>query len=299
MKKYLTQWFDKNQLNVKNVYIALFISIVALGCNKHKPEKNQEPLARVYDKYLYVSDIAGLINDETTPEDSARIVSEYIDNWVRQNLILRVAEDNLQSALANINKQAEAYKESLIIYAYERQWLAENLDTIVVEDSIKSYFERNKKDFTLKTDIYQLAYAVSPRSNKTADSIQYWFSRGLEKYRYPIERYCAANCERFSLNTQIWLSEDDLFKLLPYDMYSGGRFRTKSPITYSDTSSRYFVKVEDFHLAGDIGPYEYLKEGIKNIIINKRKKDLLDKTYQDIYTEGLKRDNAEYLKKEQ
>jgi hypothetical protein len=286
-------------LKFTNVYIALFLSIVALGCNKHKPEKNQEPLARVYDKYLYVSDIEGLINEKTSPEDSARIVSEYIDNWVRQNLILRVAEDNLQSALANINKQSEAYKESLIIYAYERQWLAENLDTVVVEDSIKSYFESNKKDFTLKSDIYKLAYAVTPAANKTADSIQFWFSRGIEKYQYPIERYCAANCDRFSINRQVWLNEDDLFQLLPYDMYAGGRFRTKGVVTHRDTVSRYFVKVEDFHMAGEIGPYDYLREGIKDIIINKRKMALLDKTYKDIYSEGLKRNNAEFIKKEE
>jgi hypothetical protein len=167
-------------LSLKNVYIALVLSTVVLGCNRHKPEKDQEPLARVYDKYLYVADIQGLINDKTSPEDSARIVSEYVENWVRQNLILRVAEDNLQSALANINKQAEAYKESLVIYAYERQWLAENLDTVVLDDSIRSYFDNNKKDFTLKTDIYQLAYAVVPVEVKSADSIQYWFSRVLK-----------------------------------------------------------------------------------------------------------------------
>jgi hypothetical protein len=272
---------------------------VVLGCNRHKPEKDQEPLARVYDKYLYVADIQGLINDKTSPEDSARIVSEYVENWVRQNLILRVAEDNLQSALANINKQAEAYKESLVIYAYERQWLAENLDTVVLDDSIRSYFDNNKKDFTLKTDIYQLAYAVVPVEVKSADSIQYWFSRGIEKYRLPIERYCAANCQSFSLNSNIWLNEDDLFKLLPYDMYAGGKFRTKGIVTYRDTSFRYFVKVDDFHLAGDLGPFEYQKKGIKEIIINKRKMELLGKTYKDIYTEGLKRNNAEYINKEQ
>lgn len=286
-------------MSLKNVYIALVLSTVVLGCNRHKPEKDQEPLARVYDKYLYVTDIQGLINDKTSPEDSARIVSEYVENWVRQNLILRVAEDNLQSALANINKQAEAYKESLVIYAYERQWLAENLDTVVVDDSIRSYFDNNQKDFTLKTDIYQLAYAVVPVSVKSADSIQYWFSRGIEKYRLPIERYCAANCESFSLNSNIWLNEDDLFKLLPYDMYAGGKFRTKGIVTYRDTSFRYFVKVDDFHLAGDLGPFEYQKKGIKEIIINKRKMELLDKTYKDIYTEGLKRNNAEFINKEQ
>ena len=45
--------------------------------------------------------------------------------------------------------------------------------------------------------------------------------------------------------------------------------------------------------------FEYQKKGIKEIIINKRKMELLDKTYKDIYTEGLKRNNAEYINKEQ
>lgn len=279
-----------------NVSIALIFCLVVLGCNKHKPERNEEPLARVYDKYLYQSDVAGLTNETTSSDDSARIVNDYIENWIRQNLILHVAEDNLQSALEKINKQSESYKESLIIYAYERQWLAENLDTVVSEDSARSYYELHTKDFTLKTDIYRLAYAVTPLGNKTSDSISYWFQKGIEKYRYPIERYCAANCERFSLNAQIWLNEDDLFKLLPYNMYAGGKFRNKGTVSYSDTSNRYFAKIEAYQLAGETAPFEYFKEGIKDIIINKRKMALLEQTYKDIYTEGLKRNNAEYLK---
>lgn len=286
-------------MTIYNVSIALLLCLVVLGCNKHKPEKNEEPLARVYDKYLYVSDVEGLINEKTSPEDSTRIVDDYIENWIRQNLILRVAEDNLQSALVNINKQAEAYKESLVIYAYERQWLAENLDTIVSEDTALNYYELNKKDFTLKSDIYRMVYAITPLSNKTADSISYWFSKGIEKYRYPIERYCATHCESFSLNAEVWLNEDDLFKLLPYDMYAGGRFRTKGTVSFSDTTNKYYAKIESFQIAGETGPYTYFREGIKDIIINKRKMALLDNTYKDIYSEGLKRNNAEFLNKEE
>ncbi len=267
------------------------------SCNRNNPENNGEPVARVYDKYLYVSDISGLITENISKEDSLRIINDYIDNWIRQHLILKVAEDNLQAALADINKQAEEYKESLIIYAYERQWLAENLDTLVAEDSLKQYFENNLKDFSLKTDIYKLAYATTPTSNKTADSIQFWFSRGIEKYRYDLERYCSANCNQFSINTTIWLSEDALFKLLPYDMYADGSFRTKGPVTFNDNENKYYVKVEDYYIAGTTGPYEYYKDGVKDIIINKRKMNLINNTYQKIYTEGLKRNNAEFLKK--
>ncbi|MFI5171503.1 MAG: hypothetical protein ACHQFW_03890 [Chitinophagales bacterium] len=286
-------------MQFKIIIIAILLCLAVTGCNKNKAEENGDAVARVYDKYLYVSDIAGLTKEGISKEDSTRIVNDYIDNWIRQNLILKVAEDNLQSALADINKQALDYKESLIIYAYERQWLAENLDTIVADDSLENYFENNLKDFRLKTDIYKLAYAVTPSSNKTADSIQYWFSRGIEKYRYNLERYCAANCKQFSINTSIWLNEDDLFKLLPYDMYAEGKFRTKGPVYFNDGENKYYVKVEDFYIAGTTGPYAYYKSGVKDIIINKRKMELLKNTYQNIYADGLKRNNAEFLKKEE
>ena len=282
---------------VKNIFIALLICAVVPGCKKNTVEEDREPLARVYDKYLYANEVQGLINENTSKEDSARIINEYIDNWVRQNLILKVAEDNLQATVGEINKQAQAYKESLIIYAYEKQWLAENLDTLVAEDSLKIYFEQNSKDFILKGDIYKLAYAVTPATNKTADSIQFWFSRGIEKYRYELERYCASNCNLFSLNSDVWLNEDDLFKLLPYNMYADGKFRTKGPVYYSDAQEKYFVKVEDYYISGNTAPFEYYKEGIKDIIINKRKMELINNTYQQIYLEGIKRNNAEFIKK--
>lgn len=298
MKKYSNQWYA-DPLHIRNVSIALLTAISVLGCNKSKPEKNEEPLARVYDKYLYVSDVDALVADGTSAEDSARIVQDYIDNWIRQNLILRIAEDNLQTAMAKINEQAEEYKESLVLYAYERQFLAENLDTVLVEDSMRAYYESHSQDFLLRTDIYRLAYVVVPRTDKSADSVNYWFSRGLEKYRLPLERYCVNHSDRFSLNTDIWLNENDLFTLLPYDMYANGSFRTKAPVTYSDTSNRYFAKVEDFFVQGSMGPYAYFRNDIHDIIINKRKKALLDDTYQRIYTEGMKRDNAEIIKKEE
>lgn len=286
-------------MHIRNVILTLLTGFSLLGCQKGKPEKNEEPLARVYDKFLYVSDVAGLVNENTTPEDSARIVEDYIDNWIRQNLILRVAEDNLQTAMAKINEQTEEYKSSLILYAYERQFLAENLDTVVVEDSLKAYYDQHQQDFNLQQDIYRMAYAVVPKSDKTADSVSYWLNRGLEKYRLPLERYCVNHADRFSLNTDIWLGENDLFNLLPYDMYAGGRFRSKAPISYADTVNRYFVMVQDFYIAGDTGPFAYFRDDIRDIIINKRKKALLTDTYQRIYQEGLKRDNAELLKKEE
>lgn len=266
------------------------------GCKKNTPDKNEEPLARVYDKYLYGSDIEGLLHEGISAEDSAQIVDDFIDNWMRRNLILKVAEDNVQGHLDEIDKQVQDSREALIISAYERQWLRQNLDTIVAFDSVRKYFDDNQQDFILKSDIYKLSYAIVPSSVKSADSIKYWYAKGVEKYQSALERYCSGNCTGYSINSGKWLSEDDLFNLLPYDLYAGGRFRTKGVVEWSDDESRYLVKVDEFYKAGEIGPFEYYQEQVKDIIIHKRKTEMVKNIYQQIYSEGLKHNNAEIIK---
>lgn len=250
----------------------------------------------MYDKYLYASDIKGLLHEGISPEDSAQIVDEFIDNWLRRNLILKVAEDNVRGHIDEINKQVEDSREALIISAYERQWLRQNLDTVVAADSIRDYFDHHQPDFILKSDIYKLSYAIVPASLKSADSIKYWYAKGVEKYQPALERYCSGNCSGYSINSGRWLSEDDLFNLLPYDLYAGGRFRTKGVVEWTGDENRYLVKVDEFYTAGEIGPFEYYHDQVKDIIIHKRKSEMVKNIYQQIYSEGLKHNNAEIIK---
>ncbi len=282
---------------IKQVITAFYLCLLVSACQKNNPDKNEEPLARVYDKYLYASDIEGLLHDNILPEDSTRIVDEFIDNWIRRQLILKVAVDNVQSSIDEINRQAEDSRQSLIISAYERQWLRQNLDTIVSFDSVQAYFETHQSDLILKSDIYRLSYAVVPNEVKTADSIQFWFSKGIEKYQVNLERYCAENCNAYSINSGKWFSEDNLFNLLPYDMFANGKFRTKGIVEWQDGKNRYLVKVDDFYTSGTLGPFEFYIASIKDIIVHKRKNEMVKDVYQQIYSEGFKRDNAELFKK--
>jgi hypothetical protein len=53
-------------------------------------------VARVYDHELHASELDGLVGQGVSPEDSAAIVSAYIDQWVRQTVILAKAEKNVK-----------------------------------------------------------------------------------------------------------------------------------------------------------------------------------------------------------
>ncbi|HPE96462.1 MAG TPA: hypothetical protein PKX04_00750 [Chitinophagales bacterium] len=267
--------------------------LTAFGCGNRNQSPAGEPLARVYDQYLYAEDIKGLTGEDTSPEDSAAIVREYIDNWVRHQLVLRVAESNLPQQLEDIEKQAEDYKESLLIYAYERRWLAENLDTLIAEDTLKSYFDRNRKDFTLKSDIYRLSYAVMPVAVSGYDTLRNWFVKDISKYRNELESFSLTHCTNYVYESQTWLDEASLFRLLPLSLYENGRLRTNQVVEMADENNRYLVKVHEYVVGGNPAPFDYVREDIRRILINKQKLDVLKSNYARMYEDAMQRNNAE------
>src|SRR5688572_24323169 len=79
------------------------IALVSSSCNKSSQDssddENINPVARVYDKFLYEADIRGVGANAATPEDSLTALKNYIDSWIRQELVLRYAQENLPEEL--------------------------------------------------------------------------------------------------------------------------------------------------------------------------------------------------------
>ncbi|MFN0275616.1 MAG: hypothetical protein ACKVPJ_07720 [Chitinophagales bacterium] len=286
------------QFNLFKIIVTLLCFGLFTACSSEKEQVSEEPLARVYDKYLYPSDIKGLLSDNTTAEDSAKIVDEFVNSWIRHNLILKISEDNLQSRLPEIDKQAKEYRESLVIYAYEKQWLTENLDTLVTEDSLRLYFDNHPQEFILKQDIYQISYAIVDKELNSYDSLRTWFKKDIRMVRNELEAYCLNNCKGYIFDSQNWFSEDALFKILPLQMFDNNQLHTSGTVEYADETNKYIVRVHALRNAGTLSPFEYVKGDVLQIIIGRRKMDMLKENYQNMYSEGLKQDNAEIFKKE-
>ena len=75
-------------------------------------------MARVFDKYLYLDEIRSIIPRSVSSEDSITMANSYVNNWVRQSLILHKAEINLSADQNVFEKQLEDYRRSLIIFEY-------------------------------------------------------------------------------------------------------------------------------------------------------------------------------------
>src|SRR5688572_26665957 len=86
--------------------------------SKNPADDNTDVIARVYDKELTLDQLLNLVPPGVSRADSLRVVRNYVDNWVRQQVVLRKAEDNLNENDKDVSKELEEYRNSLITYLY-------------------------------------------------------------------------------------------------------------------------------------------------------------------------------------
>jgi hypothetical protein len=278
----------------RGILPVLFLCFVgATSCKYFKSKETEtetNPVARVYESFLYESDLKGIGNDAATPEDSIKAVKNYIDTWIRNKLVLKYAEDNLPGEIEDINKQIEKYRQSLIVYTYERELVAQKLDTIISEKEIQDYYEKRKEAFQLKTPIYNLKYArVKPVTKRLLDSAAVWINKNDFISNSKLQNFCEQYAVKYVINDSTWFKEQDLEIILPIRNmdWQSTAFNKKATVI-KDSTYTILVKVLGYKFRGADAPLQYVRDDIFNIIMNKRKLDFITQVHNTIYEDALK-----------
>lgn len=274
------------------------ILLLFFSCSLNKKEQPEKVVAKVYDKYLYESDIQNIAPQKINKEDSLLLVKKYINNWVREMLVIHKAESNLTEEQKNVEKQLQDYRNSLITYTYEKELVRQKLDTLVSNEETENYYNENKENFELKDNIIKVLYIKVNRKAPHIEKIKKWYKSENSKDRKLLESYCYQFAENFYLDDNIWLLFDDLLKEIPIETYNKELFLQNNRfVEVQDSASYYFVNIKGFKIKNSISPISFEKENIRNIILNKRKLELINKMKEDVYKDALtKKDFEIYLK---
>ena len=232
----------------------------------------------------------------STKDDSARLVSKYIDSWIRETLIVQKAEKNLTDEQKNVTKQLYDYRKSLITYAYERELVKQRLDTFVSDSDIENYYRQNKENFELKDNIIKVNYIKVLKDAPNIDKLKTWYKSDKQKDRNDLAGYCHQYAENFYLDDNTWLLFDDLLKEVPIKMYDKELFLQNNRIVEEEDSLHYyFVNIKGFKIKNGLSPLSFEKENIRNVILNKRKLELINQMKQDVYDDAVKNNSFEIL----
>lgn len=263
--------------------VALFFLLLQ-GCSVASKEDKGVVVAECCGKYLYASDLSGVVPEGLEILDSLARVNAFVDSWIRRELLLHQSELNLTKEESDFSKEIRDYRNSMVIFAYESKLLEQKLDTIVTEDEIAEYYELNKSNFQLHQAMVKAVYVILKNDCRQLRDIEKVMrdKDTLDLLRLDLmATYYAASSY---LDVDTWLRLDDLLEIVPIEIFNTESFLKKNRfVMFEKDDFCYMVRFENYLLEEEISPLEMETENIKSIILMKRRKNLLDELNAELY----------------
>ena len=266
-----------------------------VSCNsKNEKAPNRIAIARANNAYLYLDNIRDIVPIGTSTKDSLELLNKHIDNWLHETLVIQKAEDNLTDEQKNVETQLQDYRNSLITYTYEKELVKQKLDTLVTNEEIEKYYDTNQGNFELKDNIIKVIYVKVNKKAPGLNELRKWYKSDNIKDRERLADYCHQFAENFYLNDNSWLLFDDLLKEIPIQAYNKELFLQNNRfVEVNDSTNSYFLNIKGFKIRNSRSPLSFEIENIKNIILNKRKLQLITKMKEDIYNDAANSNKIE------
>lgn len=274
---------------VLGIALLTFSSCRAISSLLH----DDEVVAEVGRHYLYRSEVASLIPDGTSEEDSLRLALQYVNSWAADLIFLDVAEAQLTKDEMDVSEELEEYRRSLLKYRYEQRYINERLDTLVADSQIDDYYLEHLENFVLEVPVVKARFlrisADSPNLGiirkkmsssligdlEAADSLSYF---SAVKYT----DYNGGWTDMVSLSREFGTDYAELLSSMRNGFIEKEDEYGKMNVAY----------IADFIPAGETAPLEYCRPRIRNIIISVRKQKLISDLEQDLLTDA--RDKGKY-----
>ena len=274
-------------------FIYFYLLLLFSACNFPTNDESNA-IARVGENYLFSSDLQDQIGPRYNG-DSLQISKRLINDWAEQLLYLKKAEINLSSTeKKRLDELVKTYRNDLYVKTYKDKAIQSQLDTVVDKADIQDYFEQNKSNFRTNKDLLRGRYVRVSNENNNLRTIR----RSLRRFNNTDKVFLdsiALQFTTYSMNDSIWVQSYQFFNRLP--LISEKRYKNflknNTFFELQDSLEVYLVVVEEVVLRNELAPLEYVTPTLKQILINKRKLELMRQFDREIIEEGLQQNTYE------
>ena len=249
----------------------------------------------MHNHYLYASEVNAHIRENVSFADSASMAKNYINAWVKEQLLLQKAVFNLNpSQQASLERLIRQYRNDIFIKTYQEEWLKSRMDTLVTSQEIEAYYDENKQNFKLHQDLVRGRYVQLPLTNFNKASV----SRALRRFNESDRNYLDSISLQFNsayLNDSVWFRPQAFFNRInrsspkEYDRY----LKSKRFFEIEDSIDLYLIFVKEVRRRNEIAPLSHINPTLKQILLNKRKLETMRQFNNDILKEAIQNKTLE------
>jgi len=254
----------------------------------------RQAVARVNDTYLYKDDLKAVISKDITKQDSITLVNNYINSWIKQQLLLSKAQLNLENKAGEFEDLVKKYREDLFINSYKEAVVEQYLDTKITQDDIDQFYLNNNEIFKLNEELVKVKYIKLGKDvlhkNELINLFKSTKKSDLDKLKEK-----ALFMKSHHLNDSIWIKYSDLINEIPILKIEDKQQVLKKDnfIQKEDSLSLYLVTVKQVLKSNEIAPKSYITPTVKQMILHQRKLLLLKNIEETLMNDATKKQQFE------
>ncbi len=273
--------------------IASCCLIFLISCDlfdvQEKQRTNNEILAIANTEKFFKKDLTILLPQNINKIDSQLLVKSLIQDWAIKKLLLEKAQNNSSLETVNqIDDLVKDYKESLLINNYKEQLVKQKLDTIVTEKELEEYYLFNKENFKLNEELVKIKFLyIDNTINDKKEILKLFKSDDILDLEELEKQELSFKFHQF--NDSTWTQLDNVLLKLPF---SKEKLLKKTKfIQKQDSIGLYLVAIKDVLELKSIAPLSYVIPTIEQMILHKRKIQLIRDIEKIIIKDAIQNNN--------
>lgn len=245
----------------------IFILGVATACTK---QEKGNVLAEAYGTQLFDTELALIVPEDATQEDSVFLAKEYINIWLSKQILLHRADKLLTAQEKDKTKQLEQYKIDLLTYEVLNKLALQAVDTSYDETELREYYDEHTAEFELSQNIIKIVFFKIPNTTRDINMLWSSFKTSDESVYSTLKQLSASEGNHYD-DKNSWVFFDDILKEIPINTYNQEHYLNNNKlIRLPDGDFEYFIRILDFKIRSSTSPFSMEKENIKQLLGMKR-----------------------------
>lgn len=245
-------------------------------------------VAQVYYHKLYLSEVQDNMPTGLSPQDSAVLANHYIDNWIKEQLILHEAEKKLSLREKNFDKQMEEYRNNLLINTYFDKLVSDTSVFKISEQELQSFAKQFDKQYEVDKEIVRLNYVKLSKGSKLIAPVKNMlFDENLRvEKKSELEKMMGDSIE-YLLDDETWLYLEDIQNEIPFDIKKDAG-KHHQYVEKDVNGYHYLLIVLDYKDKRSVNETTEEQAAARMMLMNQRRTQFIDNYINELYKKAMK-----------
>lgn len=274
------------------IIIILSLSVLWTGCTMIE-QQDKDIIARVGDTELSRSQARAGISDSIFRQDSLKAYRDYVNAWIRKQLIMQEAERLDLMNSPDMQARWKRAREEVILSGFRDAIMASVEDVEVPEEEARAYYQQNRDKFLLDERYIRFRHMVTSSRNM-AENARRDLMRGYEWDRvarayslYPELKI--AEAERY------WPASSALKEYAVLNRYLQVIGVTEISLIENINGQYHFVQLVDERAAGEHPDLDWLIDQIREWLVLEKKRRIYNSYLNNLYLSAQANNEIEIM----